>query len=274
MLIIDARPTVNALANTIVGAGFEPLEWYKGCDRQFVNLENIHQVRSAFLRIAVEPSAWSAHTKRLLIATATIVKAMAGENPKAILVHCSDGWDRTSQLVSLAKVCLSSTYRTIHGLLELIQEDWLKAGHRFSERLAHNKPIVNCLPFVPPGLDQDPIASFISSLTKPSLKQSGFDHWCPIFPQFLDCLLHLVNTSPHQFEYREDHIERLFVESMLDETGLFAGNCDSERLEPWSPFKWNRILGPPAIAINPNCTVLVPDLENIMNSMFEPRAAT
>lgn len=33
----------------------------------------------------------------------------------AALVHCSDGWDRTSQLTSLAQLLLDPFYRTITG---------------------------------------------------------------------------------------------------------------------------------------------------------------
>lgn len=32
-----------------------------------------------------------------------------------VLVHCSDGWDRTSQLASLAQLLVDPYYRTIEG---------------------------------------------------------------------------------------------------------------------------------------------------------------
>ncbi|KAL1559515.1 hypothetical protein AAHA92_09850 [Salvia divinorum] len=32
-----------------------------------------------------------------------------------VLVHCSDGWDRTTQLVSLASLLLDPYYRTFKG---------------------------------------------------------------------------------------------------------------------------------------------------------------
>ena len=31
----------------------------------------------------------------------------------SVLIHCSDGWDRTSQLCSLSKIMLDPYYRTI-----------------------------------------------------------------------------------------------------------------------------------------------------------------
>ena len=37
------------------------------------------------------------------------------EKGAAALVHCSDGWDRTSQLTSLAQLLLDPFYRTITG---------------------------------------------------------------------------------------------------------------------------------------------------------------
>lgn len=33
----------------------------------------------------------------------------------SVVVHCSDGWDRTAQLTSLAMLMLDSHYRTLRG---------------------------------------------------------------------------------------------------------------------------------------------------------------
>jgi len=33
----------------------------------------------------------------------------------SVLVHCSDGWDRTAQTCSLASIMLDPYYRTIEG---------------------------------------------------------------------------------------------------------------------------------------------------------------
>ena len=42
---------------------------------------------------------------------------MVGKN---VLVHCSDGWDRTSQLCSLGQLLIDPYYRTIEGPAVLI----------------------------------------------------------------------------------------------------------------------------------------------------------
>ena len=35
----------------------------------------------------------------------------------SVVVHCSDGWDRTSQLTSLSMLLLDSYYRTLTGFM-------------------------------------------------------------------------------------------------------------------------------------------------------------
>jgi len=273
MLIIDARPTVNALANTLVGAGFEPLEWYEGCSRSFVNLENIHHIRSAFLRLSVDSSTWLGHTKRLLTATKTIVEAMQ-DHGESVLVHCSDGWDRTSQLVSLAKVCLNARYRTVSGLRELVQEDWLDAGHRFSERLAHSRPLINALSFILPpdtSLDSpspaDSLSSWLSALTTPKCKDTDLSHWCPIFPQFVDCLAHLIRGRESCFEYGAVELQLVYRECMENGMGVFAGNCQADRVVG-QPGDWNAMLLWGSHDSTPiDTSVIIPNMNDI-TTMF------
>ena len=38
------------------------------------------------------------------------------KNKSSVLIHCTDGWDRTAQLSSLAMLMLDPYYRTIRGL--------------------------------------------------------------------------------------------------------------------------------------------------------------
>ena len=55
----------------------------------------------------------------------------------SVLVHCSDGWDRTAQLCATAKLLLDPHYRTIEGFATLIEMEWLSFGHKFHDRLGH-----------------------------------------------------------------------------------------------------------------------------------------
>lgn len=62
---------------------------------------------------------------------------MAGKN---VMVHCSDGWDRTAQLSSLCQLLLDPYYRTIEGLAVLIEKDWRSFGHKFRDRTGQYHP--------------------------------------------------------------------------------------------------------------------------------------
>lgn len=48
----------------------------------------------------------------LMRAAVTVVSAIVHEE-RPVLVHCSDGWDRTPQIVALAELLLDRYYRTI-----------------------------------------------------------------------------------------------------------------------------------------------------------------
>lgn len=48
----------------------------------------------------------------LMRAAATLAAAVE-RDARPVLVHCSDGWDRTPQIVALAELLLDPYYRTI-----------------------------------------------------------------------------------------------------------------------------------------------------------------
>jgi hypothetical protein len=81
-----------------------------------------------------------------------------------VLVHCSDGWDRTSQLAALSQLILDSHYRTIEGFEVLIEKDFVMFGHQFKARLACGK------------------------------RNGLFEHdFCPVFLQFLDSVYQIMS---------------------------------------------------------------------------------
>jgi myotubularin-related protein 1/2 len=53
----------------------------------------------------------------------------------SVLVHCSDGWDRTSQLSALGQILLDPYYRTFVGFRSLIEKDFCSFGHMFDKRI-------------------------------------------------------------------------------------------------------------------------------------------
>lgn len=60
----------------------------------------------------LEGTRWLQHMAGLLRAAVTVVSAVDQEG-RPVLVHCSDGWDRTPQIVALAEVLLDPYYRTV-----------------------------------------------------------------------------------------------------------------------------------------------------------------
>ncbi|KAL5037381.1 hypothetical protein BDV3_006878 [Batrachochytrium dendrobatidis] len=150
-LIIDARPTTNAIAQTAMGAGTESSENYKGCRISYLGIDNIHVVRDSFNKLfdafvspetthisksALDRSGWLKHIRNILDGTLQIVQSVHLHNAH-VLVHCSDGWDRTAQLSSLAQLCLDPYYRTIDGLQVLLEKEWVSFGHKFKDRCGH-----------------------------------------------------------------------------------------------------------------------------------------
>ncbi|XP_054246155.1 myotubularin-related protein 6 isoform X5 [Indicator indicator] len=132
MYVMDTRPKLNAMANRAAGKGYENEDNYSNIRFQFVGIENIHVMRSSLQKLlevsgtkglsvndflsGLENSGWLRHIKAVLDAAVFLVKAIAVESA-SVLVHCSDGWDRTSQVCSLGALLLDSYYRTIKGFM-------------------------------------------------------------------------------------------------------------------------------------------------------------
>ncbi|KAI2630435.1 phosphatases II [Xylaria nigripes] len=157
-LIVDARPTINALAMQMVGKGSESMEYYPFAKKVFLNIDNIHVMRDS-LNTVVEAlkdgdisklspnrellikSNWLKHIKAILEGSALIARQV-GISHSHVLIHCSDGWDRTGQLSALSQLMLDPFYRTIDGFIVLVEKDWLSFGHMFQQRsgpLNHEK---------------------------------------------------------------------------------------------------------------------------------------
>ncbi|KAG5557115.1 hypothetical protein RHGRI_007400 [Rhododendron griersonianum] len=153
LYIADARPRKNALANGAMGGGSESSSNYFQSEIVFFGIENIHAMRdslsrlrdyldthgatssdgmSSFLRhggwtwgggnlssmsasvSTLGDTGWLIHVQNVLAGSAWIAARIALESA-SVLVHCSDGWDRTTQLISLANLLLDPYYRTFKG---------------------------------------------------------------------------------------------------------------------------------------------------------------
>ncbi|KAF7250754.1 Myotubularin-related protein 6 [Varanus komodoensis] len=214
MYVVDTRPKLNAMANRAAGKGYENEDNYSNIRFQFVGIENIHVMRSSLQKLlevcgtrglsvndflsGLESSGWLRHIKAILDAAVFLAKAIAFESA-SVLVHCSDGWDRTSQVCSLGSLLLDPHYRTIKGFMVLVEKDWIAFGHKFSDRCGQ--------------LDGDP-------------KEIS-----PVFTQFLESVWHLMEQFPQAFEYNEAFLLQIHEHVHSCQFGNFIGNCQKEREE-------------------------------------------
>lgn len=149
-LIVDARPTVNALAMQAVGLGSENMDNYRFATKAYLGIDNIHVMRDSLNKVidtlkesdvtpmapnreALAKSGWLKHIAGILDGASLIARQVALQHSH-VLIHCSDGWDRTSQLSALSQLCLDPYYRTLEGFIVLVEKDWLSFGHMFNHR--------------------------------------------------------------------------------------------------------------------------------------------
>ncbi|XP_051750719.1 myotubularin-related protein 3-like isoform X2 [Ctenopharyngodon idella] len=187
LLIMDARSYAAAVANRAKGGGCECPEYYPNCEVMFMGMANIHSIRKSFqcLRTlcaqipdpvnwlsALEGTKWLQHLSLLLKASLLVVNAVDRDR-RPVLVHCSDGWDRTPQIVALSKLLLDPFYRTIQGFQVLVETEWLDYGHKFADRCGHGE------------------------------NADDLNERCPVFLQWLDCVHQLQRQFPCSFEFSE-----------------------------------------------------------------------
>ena len=334
-LIVDARPTANAMVMVARGAGTENMEYYKGCKKTYLGIDNIHVMRDSINRLTdalresepaatfgmqVEPTAdpqpesgsesatgqaadpptlratpepvdanalrrssWLKHISNLLEGSMTIVRNIH-INSSHVLIHCSDGWDRTSQLASISEICLDPYYRTFEGLAVLIEKDWLSFGFQFAHRhgLKGNEKCFVTASRHHTVDDEDDRASDLSdgeASEAPSqaaaaatafwgfTKQltanfasgassagptpgSPIRETSPVFHQFLDCVWQLQRQFPTQFEYNDEFLVELFRVALESCFGTFLHDSERQRLEgpPRLPSvtasAWDYLLAP------------------------------
>ncbi|KAH9091627.1 hypothetical protein Ae201684P_011171 [Aphanomyces euteiches] len=208
--IVDCRPEINAKSNALAGKGHESARHYErdgNASIAFMGIDNIHVVRSSFAQLSqalyqvddttfhstLQKSRWLEHINSILVGATEVASHL--ERGDAVLVHCSDGWDRTSQLCALAQTMLDPYFRTIEGFAILVEKDWSSFGHQFAKR-----------------------CSFPVS-----------DETSPVFQQFLDAVYQLTLQFPTHFQFNE-----LFLSTIADAVysswyGTFQKNCEQER---------------------------------------------
>ncbi|KAJ8285782.1 hypothetical protein GJAV_G00030880 [Gymnothorax javanicus] len=213
LLILDARSYAAAVANRAKGGGCECPEYYPNCEVVFMGMANIHSIRKSFQSLrflctqmpdpanwlsALEGTRWLQHLSLLLKASLLVVNAV-DRDQRPVLVHCSDGWDRTPQIVALAKLLLDPYYRTVEGFQVLVETEWLDFGHKFADRCGHGE------------------------------NSEDLNERCPVFLQWLDCVHQLQRQFPCSFEFNEAFLVKLVQHTYSCLYGTFLCNSAKER---------------------------------------------
>ncbi|KAL5709640.1 hypothetical protein ACHQM5_020305 [Ranunculus cassubicifolius] len=278
LYIADARPRKNALANGAMGGGSESSSNYFQSEIVFFGIDNIHAMRdsqfrlrdyldthgssssdgmSSFLRnggwtwgggnqtsmsasvSTLGDTNWLTHIHSLLAGSAWIAARVALESA-SVLVHCSDGWDRTTQLVSLASLLLDPYYRTFIGFQTLVEKDWLAFGHPFSDRMG--MPTALGDEVIPLELSRQASSGNVSASPMRSSSGSSYgsqsnnpphtqtsNNCSPIFLQWVDCVSQLLRIYPFAFEFSTGFLVD-FLDCMLSTRfGNFLCNSEKER---------------------------------------------
>ena len=260
-LIIDARPTVNAVANTAKGAGTENMEYYKDSKKVYLGIDHIHTMRDSLAKVvealrdadqllasinnelsehipnlavldrgALRRSGWLRHLSAILEGTLIITKNIH-INSSHVLIHCSDGWDRTSQLSAMAQICLDPYYRTIRGFEILVEKDWLSYGHKFLDRCGHlsSEKFFSSPTGDSSGSGADAAQAFLASVQNRFASQNHIKETSPIFHQFLEAVRQVQRQFPDRFEFNERFLRQLYYHLYSCQFGTFLFNCERDR---------------------------------------------
>lgn len=146
--ILDLRPRSAAMANRTGGYGYENTSNYPNTTLQFCNIPNIHAVRDGYQKLCsvcngkstsdvswnslIEDTKWLSYVRMILAASwETAYWVHVWRMP--VLLHCSHGWDRTSQVAALAQLFLDpflpNLPRIFCSCRERLHELWASLSH-------------------------------------------------------------------------------------------------------------------------------------------------
>ncbi|XP_077356277.1 myotubularin-related protein 1a isoform X1 [Festucalex cinctus] len=237
--VFDARQFSAARTNKEKDGGYESESVYANVELNFLEIPNIHVMREALRKLKdmlypdINQARW--HTNldqthwlnyiQLLLRGASQMASKLERAKTSVVVHCSDGWDRTAQLTSLTMLMVDGYYRTLRGFQVLVEKEWISFGHKFAARVGHG--------------DDD----------------RGNSERSPLFVQFVDCVWQMSRQFPAAFEFNE-----LFLLALLDHLysclfGTFLCNSEQERaaqeLQTRTASLWSYINSQPEDFSNP-----------------------
>lgn len=260
-------------------------------DKIFCNIDNIHVMRDSLNKLttilndldrnggagagsntsvgaALSKTQWLHHLSLILQSVDRVTKSIHLNNTN-VIIHCSDGWDRTSQVSALLQLCLDPYYRTMAGFMVLVEKEWVSFGFKFGTRGDHGGCIGGIMKRSEGARENNPrdrgsgsntsaittnVTSFLSRAAKHikntasgsptqsdsedgllnlkySSVYSGNNEKSPVFHQFLECVYQILRQHPGQFEFNSRFLKRLFYHYYSCQYGTFLADSERECLE-------------------------------------------
>ncbi|XP_045715108.1 myotubularin-related protein 9-like isoform X1 [Phyllostomus hastatus] len=213
--IVDTRSAQTAKQARMTGGGTESKAAYPGWKRLHRPLERGRPLQESFVRLVeacgdleqsmdqwlsrLDSCRWLAHVQEALSTACLAAQGMEREGA-CVLVHGAEGMDSTLLVTSLAQLILDPLSRTMAGFQELVEREWIQAGHPFQLRCAHS--------------------AFSHARSK---------HEAPTFLLFLDCVWQLGRQFPLSLEFGEGLLLALFEHAYASPFGTFLCNSEKER---------------------------------------------
>ena len=226
------RAFFNSLFLSFVsGYGYENTSYYPNATLTFCGIGNIHAVRDAYQKMSalclstasndvhwgqsIEDTRWLSLV-RLILSASWQAAFHVRHNRLPVLLHCSHGWDRTSQVSALAQILLDPYYRTRRGFSCLVEKEFMALGHPFHNRCRHGE-----------GRGGSSTSSSMGDSTVGATSSGDENQLSPIFLQFLDATWQIVHQYPRRFEFTDVYILLLSDHVYSCRFGTLL--CDTER---------------------------------------------
>lgn len=255
-IIIDTRSQTAAMNSRTKGGGVEPESHYPQWKREYQNIERYTALNDSIAKLAeasldpklsmtswlskLESSSWLDYVQGILSTACHVAKCL-DKNGTTVLVHGDAGTDATLQVTSLVQILLDPVCRTIKGFEGLIDREWLRGGHPFTER---------CI--------------------KVGVSPVRYKGQGAVFLLFLDCVWQIYQQFPCSFEFNDRFLITLFEHAYSSQFGTFLCNNECERVAAklktmtvslWSYLNQADILKPLLNPMyEPNSSVLWPSV--------------
>lgn len=147
----------------------------------------------------LDESGWLKYIRLILASSVQAAEKLYLEGA-SLLVHCSDGWDRTAQLCATIQLILDPYFRTMEGFAVLVEKDWCAFGHKFNDRCGH-------------------------AVDDPRSEERS-----PVFVQWMETVWQIQQQFPYAFEFNEDLLVFLCDHIHSGLFGNFLGNYEQQRV--------------------------------------------